>query len=75
MKAWIAKAGSMAQGLIWMTALGKLVLEVRNVICIQIRGIHGESCKFGADREIIYLKLPLLASNSFPSRSILAIKT
>lgn len=55
-------------------ALGKLVLEVRDVICIQTSGIHGDSYKVGADREIIYLKLPLLASNSFPSRSILAIK-
>lgn len=38
MKARAGKPGNTAQGLIWMIALEKLVLEMRNVIGIKIRG-------------------------------------
>lgn len=33
-----AKPGNTAGGLIWMMAFENLVLEMRNVICIEIRG-------------------------------------
>lgn len=38
MKVWTAKLGSIARGLIWMMAFKKRVLEMKNVICIKIRG-------------------------------------
>lgn len=39
-----AKPGNTAGGLPWMTAFENLVLEVRNVICIEIRGNLVENC-------------------------------
>ena len=38
MKARTAKPGNTAWGLIWRMAFEKLVLEMRNVMCIKIRG-------------------------------------